>query len=149
MAEKRPPMIRFLADRTAQLRAVPIFAELDEPALERVAALATEVEFPAATVLIERDQPASGMFVILNGQAKVHLRGTAVELGPGEFVGELSLLAHDLRRTARVSAATPVRCLAIARADFADLIESEPRIAVAMLPALARRLAGLIDDRRH
>lgn len=142
-------MIRFLEDRIAQLRAIPIFAELDQPALERVAARATEVEFPAATVLIERGQPASGMFVILDGKAAVHVGGSAVELGPGEFVGELSLLAEDLRRTARVSAATPVRALAIARADFVDLMEFEPRIAVAMLPALARRLADLIDHRSH
>ena len=38
-------------------------------------------------------------------------------------------------------ASTPLRCLAINRRDFAELLEDEPRIAVAMLPVLAHRLA--------
>ena len=42
---------------------------------------------------------------------------------------------------ARVRAETDVRCLAIGREDFARLLDSEPRIAVAMLPVLARRLS--------
>ena len=36
---------------------------------------------------------------------------------------------------------TPVRFLAISRADVGALLEREPAIAVSMLPALARRLA--------
>jgi hypothetical protein len=34
-----------------------------------------------------------------------------------------------------------VRGLALGRAAFADLLEREPRVAVGMLPVLARRLA--------
>jgi CRP-like cAMP-binding protein len=62
-------------------------------------------------------------------------------IGPGEFVGELALLT-DMPRLARVRAATPVRALAINRSAFAALLEEEPRIAVVMLPVLARRLAA-------
>jgi CRP-like cAMP-binding protein len=42
-----------------------------------------------------------------------------------------------------VQAATAVRCLAVARRDFAAILEAEPDIAVAMLPVLARRIADL------
>ena len=68
-----------------------------------------------------------------------------MSLGPGEFVGELSLLA-DTDRLARVRAVTPVRGLAIARTAFFELLEEEPRIALAMLPVLARRLAALESE---
>jgi CRP-like cAMP-binding protein len=43
-----------------------------------------------------------------------------------------------------VQATTQVRCLALGRSDFARLLEEEPRIAVAMLPVLARRLADAV-----
>ena len=132
----------------SRLREIPLFRELDGPALERVAALATEVEFPPGSVLAERGQPGSGMFVVLEGRVSVQLPHGAVELGPGEFVGERSLLVDEVQRHARVCAATPVRCLAIARNDFALLLDSEPKIAVSMLPSLARRLAGMIHDSR-
>jgi CRP-like cAMP-binding protein len=81
------------------------------------------------------------MFVVLEGNVSVEWPGGAVELGPGAFVGELTVLVPDVRRVARVRAATPVRCLAIAREDATELIESEPTVALAMLRELARRLA--------
>jgi CRP-like cAMP-binding protein len=123
------------------LRSVPLFAQLDDDELERVAAVASEFEVPAGHVLIEHGQPGSGMFCITDGSVTVELPGGAVELGPGEFVGELALLADGITRIARVRATTPVKGLALGRAGFAELLEREPHVAVRMLPVLARRLA--------
>jgi CRP-like cAMP-binding protein len=82
------------------------------------------------------------MFVLEEGSVTVELPGGAtVSLGPGEFFGELAILAPGVTRTARVRAASQIRCLAIARRDFAAIVEAEPEIAVSMLPVLARRLA--------
>ena len=95
---------------------------------------------PSGAVLVEIGQPGTGMLILEEGELAVELRGgDVVRLGPGEFVGELSLLI-DEPRSARVRAATDVRCWAIARSDFAALLEDDPRVAVAMLPVLARRL---------
>ena len=105
--------------------------------------MAAEVDFPPRSVLIERNQPGSGLFVILDGTVAVELPGQTVELGPGEVVGELSLLV-DVPRAARVYARTPVRCVAIGRLEFARLLESEPRIALALLRVVARRLAEML-----
>lgn len=124
----------------ATLRSIPLFAVLDERALERVAAIATDVEVPAGQVIIERDQPGAGMFVIEEGRVAVELPSRTVELGPGDFVGELSLLVDSGTRVARVRALTDVRCLAVSRVDFQQLLEDEPRIAVPMLRGLAQRL---------
>jgi CRP-like cAMP-binding protein len=83
--------------------------------------------------------PGAGLFVLEQGTLSVELPGGAAELGPGEFVGDLALLT-DAPHTARVWASTDVRCLAISRRDFAELLEAHPRVAVDMLPVLARRL---------
>ena len=123
-----------------QLRSIPLFAGLSDHGLKRVAELSSEFEAPAGWVLVEVGQPGSGMFVLEEGTVQVHTPdGREWELGPGDFFGELALLT-DHPRNARIRAKTPVRCLAISRADFSRLLKEEPEIAVAMLPTLAERI---------
>jgi len=125
----------------ADLRALPLFSRLDDEGLRRVAGLAVELEIPAGQVLVHAGDPGSGLFVILTGTAVVETRGeTMIEVGPGEFVGELALLVPKAMRSARVRAKSDVRCLAIFGGDFQELLEDEPRIALAMLPVVAERL---------
>ena len=132
-----------LTERVERLRCVDLFSALDDEALGLVASLGTEVEAPAGSVLTQPDQPGAGVYVIEEGHAKVELRGGKTrELGPGACFGELALLTHEGERTARVRAESDVRCFAIAREDFQDLLEREPRIGVALLPVLASRLAS-------
>jgi voltage-gated potassium channel len=122
------------------LRQIPLFEDLHDHTLRRIAELSTEFEEPAGWVLVEVGQPGSGMFVLEEGTVEVRTPdGRAWELGPGEFFGELALLT-DHARNARVRAKTPVRCLAISRMDFQKLLKEEPDIAVAMLPKLAQRV---------
>lgn len=129
-----------------QLREIPLFAEFSDDALAKVMELAAEVEYAAGTVLALADDPGSGMFVIEEGTVVVEGHGGFhSELGPGEFVGELTLLVPEAHRVARVRAATDVRLLAIRRDAFTELLEAEPALAVAMLPTLARRLVDVMQ----
>lgn len=123
------------------MRSIPLFAELDDTALGRLADAATEVDLPKGHVLIEPGQEGSGVLILLEGTAEVHVGDRTLEKGPGEILGELSLLVEGVKHTARVQAATPVRCLALRRDQFADLMSEHPGIAVALVPVLARRLA--------
>ncbi|HET8525941.1 MAG TPA: cyclic nucleotide-binding domain-containing protein [Actinomycetota bacterium] len=127
---------------TAELVAkIPMCAELTDEQIRWIADLATEFDVPAGFVLIEHGQPGSGMFIITDGTISIELPRGAIERGPGEFVGELALLADGFTRVARVRAKTTVKGLAISRMAFFELLEREPRVAVRMLPVLARRLA--------
>ena len=125
----------------ARLRSVPLFASLSDAALERVSARAAEIEVPPGMLLIERAHAASGVFVILDGHVTVELPPEEIRLGPSELVGELGILADGAaRRSARVRAATHVRCVALNRSDFTELLETEPSFASAVASILARRL---------
>lgn len=126
--------------RIETLRTIPLFSGLDDAALARVLAATSEYEVQAGHVLIQEGQPGAGMFIIEEGTVVVERPAGAVELGPGQFFGELSLLFDDAVRSLRVHAATRVQFLALARDDATRLIESEPKIALAMLRTLARRL---------
>ncbi|HEX6845180.1 MAG TPA: cyclic nucleotide-binding domain-containing protein [Actinomycetota bacterium] len=123
------------------LHAIALFESVPADALEKLAERAAEVRVAPGQVLIEIGQPGAGLFVLQEGLLEVDLpSGRVVELGPGQFVGEIALLT-DRPHVARVRAKTEARCLAIARADFAALLQDAPQIAVAMLPVLAQRLA--------
>ncbi|HZO62959.1 MAG TPA: cyclic nucleotide-binding domain-containing protein [Gaiellaceae bacterium] len=124
-----------------RLRELPLFAGLDRAALERVVEVSSELALPAGQVLMRADDPGAGMLVIEEGTVVVEAPGgQTIELGPGEFVGELSLLVPESTRVARVRAKTAVRCLAVNRATLEDLLDREPRFATAMLRVVAQRL---------
>lgn len=128
-------------ERLARFRQNPVLAEVGEDVLERMLATSSELECPAGQVLIRAHDPGAGMFVLEEGTVVVEAPGgRTIELGPGEFFGELSLLVPESTRVARVRAKTPVRCVAIDRAAFEELLENEPSLALAMLRVTARRL---------
>jgi len=120
-----------------------MFARLDDETLERIAEPFAEVEFPANHVLIESRTPGAGLFVICDGTVAVQVHGKERELGAGDVIGEISLLEEDGLRRARVVAKTPLRCLALGRADFDELLEAEPGLAEAMRALARERLAEL------
>ena len=120
-----------------ELRAIPLFAAATDAGLERIAATAGELDCPAGQVVALEGDPGSGMFVIVEGTAHVEWRGGSVDLGPGTFFGELTLLAPGGTRIARVRAATDMRCLAIPR---------DEAIALVMLREVARRFASALPD---
>jgi CRP-like cAMP-binding protein len=133
-------------ENAAHLREIPLFAGLDAAALEEVAACVSELAVPEGQTLTQPHEPASGLFVIAEGSVCVELRGEDVELGPGEFFGEIGLLLPDQTRTARVRATSPTRCLAISRMDFEDLVRREPSVALELARTLARRLLPYLSD---
>ncbi len=112
-----------------RLGALPLFADLEDAQLDRLAAATTEFEAPAGQALIERGRAGSGMFVLEEGQAIVEAPEGTRELGPGDIFGERALLGEDVERTARVRARTDVRCLAIARPEIERLLAEDPRVA--------------------
>ncbi|HEY1316997.1 MAG TPA: cyclic nucleotide-binding domain-containing protein [Gaiella sp.] len=123
-----------------KLRGLPPFDGISEAGLERIAACAAEISCEAGQVLALPDDPGSGMYVIREGTVAVELRTGTIELGPGDFFGELALLVEDGTRVARVRATSAVRCVSIPRDDFLSLVETEPAFSVHLLRELARRL---------
>jgi CRP-like cAMP-binding protein len=125
------------------LRRISLFAELGDDALARVAARTTSATVAAQHVLIDVGQPANGLFFLEDGRAVAELPdGKEIDLQPGSFFGELALLA-DRTRTARVRTVTESKVLAMSRADFEDLVASEPALAIGLLRNLAERVANL------
>ncbi|MDQ3121496.1 MAG: cyclic nucleotide-binding domain-containing protein [Actinomycetota bacterium] len=129
------------------LRALPLFADVSDAGLERLAECVAELERDPGQVIALPGDPGSGMFVIREGTVLVELRGDApIELKDGNFFGELALLTPQATRIGRVRAASKVRLLSIPREEALALVESEPSVALRMLKEIARRFAGVPLD---
>jgi hypothetical protein len=100
------------------LRAIPIFAPLPLPVLERLASVAAEVHVPAGSLVFEQGQSGDRFYVIAAGAVSVEIDGAPASwLGPSEFFGEVALL-RDVPRTATVRAVDDLRLYALERDDF-------------------------------
>jgi CRP-like cAMP-binding protein len=126
-----------------ELRKIPLFDGLSDDGLERLASASAVVEVEPGQVLAVPGDPGSGMFVVLDGEVSVEVRGGFhAELGPGSFFGEVALLVPS-GRVARVRAAATARCLSIPRDVALALLETEPTLTLKMLRELARRLSDV------
>jgi CRP-like cAMP-binding protein len=131
------------------LREVALFDGIDPDGLAMIAERALEVDFADGRSIVRQGEVGTGFFLVTSGGARVVRDGTTIaEYGPGDFFGELSLL--DRRpRIASVVATAPTTCLAIASWDFEALLESQPRLAIAILKGVAGRLRTVSDEHRH
>ncbi|MGH2951930.1 MAG: Crp/Fnr family transcriptional regulator [Solirubrobacterales bacterium] len=123
-----------------RLAKVPLFATCSKRDLNRIAALADEVDVPAGRVLMKQGEPGRECFVIMSGSAKVSVRGRrSTMLGPGDCFGEMALL-HRAPRSATVTAESDSHLLVLGSRDFSDLIDDVPTVARNVLVAVAERL---------
>jgi CRP-like cAMP-binding protein len=128
-------------ERIESLKGIELFSELPEDLIAKLADHMTVCEVEPGHILVHKGMPGAGLFVIEDGEVEVDLISSVVTRGPGEFIGELALLtdsAHTGRATAKIS----VRAIAIGRDEFADLLRSEPSMALSMLSILARRVVA-------
>lgn len=122
------------------LRQVPLFAGMTDRALEAVAELAVEREFADGAALLTEGEPGESFFLLVDGQVRVTRGGAPVRvLGPGDFMGEISLI-DGRPRTATATAAGVVRTLEIQRAGFAALMDRFPAVRLGVLMALTDRV---------
>jgi CRP-like cAMP-binding protein len=135
--------------KIALLATVGLFDGIEPDGLQLIAERAIEVDFPAGRQIVRQGEVGTGFFLIVAGRARVVRDGeTIAQLGPGDFLGELSLLDRE-PRIATVVAETPTTCLAIASWEFETLLEAQPRLAISILRGVARRLRALSQEHRH
>lgn len=127
------------------LGTVPLFAQLNDEELKRVADAARERTYPKNSVILFEDDPGDALYVVVSGLVKVVLVGEDGRevilsvLGEGDFFGEMALI-DDEPRSAHVIAMEDAQLLVLRREDFQQALEEHPRIALGLLRAISRRL---------
>ncbi|HET7854853.1 MAG TPA: cyclic nucleotide-binding domain-containing protein [Gaiellaceae bacterium] len=86
-----------------------------------------EVEVDAGAKIVTLDDFGTAIYFIEQGEAEVLSDGGEATLGPGDTLGEISLLLTG-ERTASVVARTPMRLLSLSGQDFERIRARVPEL---------------------
>jgi CRP/FNR family transcriptional regulator, cyclic AMP receptor protein len=126
----------------AELKDVPFFSSLSKRDLTTVAQQMEEIDIPDGKELVREGDFGHEFFLIVDGTAEVVRGGARIaERGPGEFFGEMALLDEE-RRTATVTAKSPMRVLVMTRQNFRALDGTAPEIHATVAEAIEARRAA-------
>ncbi len=125
----------------SRLKSIPLFADLSDHERGQVARWADEVQVPEGKHLADQGEFAYEFFVIEEGSAVVTRNGERLkDLGAGDFFGEIALLETD-RRTATVTASSPMRLIVMHARDFREMASEMPHVAEKIRAAIRERMA--------
>jgi CRP-like cAMP-binding protein len=102
-------------------------------------------EFPRGATLFREGEPGREMYVVQQGRVTVSKKVGEVEkilasMGPGEFLGEMSIL-NNRPRSATATCAEDSKLLVIDAKTFEAMIRGNAEIAIRMIKKLSDRLA--------
>jgi len=122
------------------LKSVPLFAGCSKADVQRIAEIADELDLAEGATLIREGERGREFLVVVEGTVRVTRKGRKLrDLGPGDFIGEIALVA-DVPRTATVTATSPVRLLVVTDRAFRRLLERTPTVSAKVLQSLGERL---------
>ena len=127
------------------LKYVPIFSDLGEDQLDKIARVGVYRTFKKDSVILFEHEDGAGLFIIAKGKVKVSRfsdDGREVILAvlhESDIFGEMSIL-DGYSRSATVSAIEDSEVFLIKRDDFLELLKSQHDVVISMLQELTRRL---------
>jgi CRP-like cAMP-binding protein len=130
-------------EKVILLQNVDVFAEVPTEQLAYLAAIASELSFPADYEIYAEDSPSDAMYLVLSGSVRL-LRGSTLvtEAGPNQAFGTWALF-DDEPRVVSAHTAEPTEVLMIRRDEFLDVLADNVRVIQAVLRAVVRRLRSL------
>ncbi len=128
------------------LAKIELFSELSNRELKQMGSLITPLRVAKGRVLTNEGTYGREFMIISEGTATVSRAGKEVaRLGPGDFFGELSLVA-GIPRTATVTADTDMVVNALNRREFCAMLDESPTLAKEILVCAVRRLSELKES---
>jgi len=139
-------MIAAMSAPVEALQNVQLFSTLEEEDMEELARQLHERQFPEGAEVTTEGSTGAGFFVIAAGNAEVLVGGEhRATLGPGDYFGEVALIDDGIR-SASIVAATDLLCYGLTPWEFRPFVEEHPKVAWALLQALARRIREAQTD---
>ncbi|HAJ58903.1 MAG TPA: transcriptional regulator [Cyanobacteria bacterium UBA8543] len=130
-------------ERLLFLRAVPIFQELRDDFLVRLASVMEELSFPANHTIFTQGQEGRSLYIVVSGLVRVHISDRDLaQLKQGACFGEMSLFDSE-PRSASVTTIDKCECLVLTQLQLYDAIDETPGIAVNIIRLLSRRIREL------
>jgi CRP-like cAMP-binding protein len=121
-------------------------AELGPRNVEVLVGATTALELPPGRKVIRDRMPVDSLYMVLEGELTISVEENrkAIRLGhvgPGQLLGEVSVLSGELLASSTVESKTPVKLLRLRHEKFGELIATNYEIANALLKQLVSMLA--------
>ncbi len=126
------------------LKRIPLFKDLAEDDLERVAVLLKPLSLPRGSTLFHQGDAADAFYVITSGHVEMRTERQGRDAvsgyaGRGDTLGELALLTGEPRAFTTVLEATS-EFLVLSKEDFANVLRDTPSILLQLSRTLSNRL---------
>ena len=130
------------AANIAALKASPLFAGFTDTGLAIFGGISTPRSYPQGTPLFAENMVSDAMLIIVDGTVTLSVKDGSGEhalgeAGPGDWLGELSLIAVG-QRMCTATATTAVRAIEIRHADFQKTLALKPQACVKLLMAICK-----------
>jgi CRP/FNR family transcriptional regulator, cyclic AMP receptor protein len=112
----------------ATLKKIPLFAEVPDEVLGKIAPWTAVEEWPAGKVIVKEGGFSNHFYAIQEGTAKVERDGQHIaDLGAGDVFGEQGLLERQ-ERSATVTATSEIRLIKIEHWELSRMRQSMPEV---------------------
>jgi len=134
---------------------IPLFKDLSREDLFSLVNELPMESYNAGDYLFYEDEPGNSLYVVKSGKIEVVLAGgTHDEMhlrfcGPGEYVGEMSLILKQGRRTASVRTTEASQLWMMTRDKFNECIQRWPHLAYSMVEIMSERLESSNEAAFH
>lgn len=113
-------------DKAALLSKIEFFKSCTDRQLQDIAKLSVDRHLEPGDVLCRQGDYESDVFVLVDGEAAVHIDGSQVAtVGTGEVVGEFSMM-HGGRRSATLQAITPLHVIQLDPREVDSVLSVDP-----------------------
>ncbi len=137
-------------DRVRFLTKVPLFENLKEKQLRRLAMRFVSRQYEPGQDIVTQGKGGAGLFILVSGAAEaIRVRSDGSKavvntFGPTDFFGELALL-DDQPRTASVVTTEETECLVLSQWEFLGALREDPEMSIEVLQELACRFRQALD----
>ena len=133
---------------TNLLAKIPVFSDLPEADQVHLQNTLQVKALKPGDVLFREGEVGEHFYIVINGELEI-LLGTGTEdelilniIGPGEYMGEMSLIVPGGERTATARAKGDVTLFVMSRGEFNALLEQHPMLVQSMVRVLSERLGS-------
>lgn len=130
-------------ERLLFVRGVPIFQELRDDFLVRLASVMDELSFPPDYSIVTQGEEGRSLYIVVSGSVRVHIEERDLaELDKGACFGEMAVFDAE-PRSASVTTIEECECLMLTQIQLYDAIDETPEFAINIIRLLSRRTRSL------
>ncbi len=140
-------------DALSALKQSPLFKGFTDTGLQIIAGIATLRQFPKGVPLFVENMVADALFVLAEGNVRLTSKNRAGEdipvgeLGPGDYLGELSLIQQG-QRLCTATAISQVAAYEIRHGDFQKLLATKPQACLKLLMGIVSMFGQKVLDNK-